>query len=414
MTQAMGKEGTMHLSAPTKSFAFLLGTSIAIIAAPILTYYLFCAIACSMQVSHYRENAGRDIPIWAGYGVKAAAYHLSTIAFKNTQRIATQLATSAVLEVCIIVGLAAYMDFFKVNDTLAMLGQVALVLYIGHSHLIPTILTYMLSANILHTFIVLASLALLWRFVGTKIGLLPSLMYALFISNAIYDGCCYYLGKMTVQDVVGEFRSSGEIELSAYKDIDAADRAKILGFCESLGLRRNEVFVVDSFVVNAAACSGPRFQFFFFTAGILKLMPVEKLLAVAGHEIGHIKHNHVFKGVTFMLVAYTAILTALIFAHYKLRARYGALLLMLGGIYMWEGLGGWLAKINNAGLGHGFEYQADAAALKTAYGRHMRDALLLLEAGHLGILFDYKNPAGALRTHPSALSRVQKCEQFFK
>jgi len=71
---------------------------------------------------------------------------------------------------------------------------------------------------------------------------------------------------------------------------------------EESGVKPPKVMISNIDVPNAFAYGNPIFgNYVAFTKGILKLLPRDELIAVGGHEIGHIKHRDVHIIISLML-----------------------------------------------------------------------------------------------------------------
>ncbi|KAI4291779.1 hypothetical protein PAPHI01_1053 [Pancytospora philotis] len=404
-----------HLGAPAKkSFVTLFAVGFAMASTLLLLGIGFFVFACSMQISYYKQNASRDIPVWKGYGMPNEGYQLSQRFFEALKLSMESMGYRIVPSIIITVALAAALEYARVSNAVAVLAQIIFFLTSDGIRLLCMAMFTLFIVKLMHKLLLFAILGVLWYFVGKKIGPVPSLLYALFLVEIVFPASVYYTDVITIASSVSEFKCRSISLLSNYPDIGDEDRTKILEFCESRGIHRDEVFVLDTDIINAAASSGPRYQFFFFTTAVLKLLSIEQLLGMAAHEIEHIRCSHIFKDITLRTIARATFLAAFVFAHCKLHKRFGALLLMIGSTYARLGFTFIFEIISNVCLSHRFEYQADSAALESAYGRHYHDGLLVSTIALRGKLFDYKLPAAALVDHPSILARVRKCEQYFK
>lgn len=153
-------------------------------------------------------------------------------------------------------------------------------------------------------------------------------------------------------------------------------RSRILGVCDAHGVRPRDVVVwfAGSGVANAAVLGlVPGLRYIVMTSTLLERFPAEEVEAVAAHEVGHVRCNHMFwlgLSVLSTVAIVGAAADALVLRAWggdppaTLMGRGGVL--ALAGVTLATGLGvlGWVSRR--------FERQADAFAVRHASGARRR------------------------------------------
>jgi len=145
---------------------------------------------------------------------------------------------------------------------------------------------------------------------------------------------------------------------------------------------------------NALSIQGPRDKIVIVTTGLVARLNDKELDAVLKHEEGHIKYNHTYKLLLFLILEY-------IMRIILLTTIYNKIGIYLLGIHL---LG---ATLIFAALLQAFEYEAD----KYAKSPYLITALVKVDWNNIVdyVLYPLRNKLAFLtRTHPPTLSRIEK------
>ncbi|KAI4293079.1 hypothetical protein PAPHI01_2353 [Pancytospora philotis] len=396
-----------------KTLAFKVMLLTAFCTVPFIVASIYTAMACMLQARHYAAHGSAARAVWEKYGMPKSSYALSMAKVE-------EMATAA-LHVCIVgVPLIAGCILAAVRSHDTAPGSTVCRVLEGLLFFIAAILTglgrtvyKLLTLNFVSLCVSACAVALLWGFVGKKFGFMPfAVLGALLLSN-LMQACLILLNRAGPADVLGTLFDGEVSRMHEFPDVSAKVRDRILSFCAKNGLKRDEVFVVDDLqAINAAACSGPRFKFIFFTTAILKVLPTDCLIATAAHELGHIKHGHttMFMSIHMSLAAALIVLAA--FLHYRMHKAYGSAAMMLLTLSTFIGVMLFAQPVLNLLLFNPSERQADQHAIDLGLAKPLAEGLRLLSiSASNGAFFDYEQPFATLRNHPAMLKRMRMCER---
>ena len=187
-----------------------------------------------------------------------------------------------------------------------------------------------------------------------------------------------------------------------------------------------DVYILDSNILNAYACGiSPNQASIVVSSGLLEILNRDELQGVIAHETGHIANRDTMyllcSGIMFNI---SLVLTQIFFSMSKGRGKGAALMFLLGCI---SAAGQGICFILFMFISRKREYLADAsAAVYTRYPKGLADALLKIENGAAGSIYDDLDEKNASRlvkasfitpsknstdswksTHPSTENRIK-------
>lgn len=139
--------------------------------------------------------------------------------------------------------------------------------------------------SIFKTLLLLGTLSALFVAVGYSIGGPDQAWVFFFISLAINIGAYWWSESIALRMAGAKSLERGQIP-GLYDDLES--------LCQRMGIPMPKVYYAPARQANAFATGrNPRHSSICFTQGILGLLDREELMAVAGHELSHIKNRDV-------------------------------------------------------------------------------------------------------------------------
>ena len=205
---------------------------------------------------------------------------------------------------------------------------------------------------------------------------------------------------------------------------DGELRDAIEKFSEKAGFKLSNIYVIDgskrSTKANAYFSGLGKSKKIILYDTLINDLPVEGIVAVLAHEIGHYKHKHIIWGMVLTMVQSGIMLLLLWWAlgFKELPAALGAqspsfYMSLLAFSLLYSPISFVTQLITNR-FSRKHEYEADAFAASYGLGKQLIDALIKLSVKNLSNLKPHPLYVKIHYSHPTLLQRKEAIEQFLK
>lgn len=262
------------------------------------------------------------------------------------------------------------------------------------------------------------------KFVGYAVGLvLGGGLVVLLLASYQWWGRTFWIPYAALVAVVVAFLAAFQTTLllplfNKLTPLEAGElRDAIERYVAETGYRLGDVHVMDASKRSSKSNAffsglGPVKKVVLFDT-LIERHPVDEIVAVVAHEVGHQKRNHIAKGLvttvaalTFMLFLASRVVDSNVISQ-ALGAEAAAPALNLIAFVLLFGPVNLVVGVLFNALSRRFEYQADAFAARSHSRVAMMDALRRLVADSLGLTTAHPLYATLRLTHPAPVDRIR-------